>query len=313
MVRHTLFTTQKNEGAFLLEWLAFHSVIGFDNSVIVSNDCDDGSDELLDALSNIMPLIHIRQKVGVGQNAQHSGQALARETGALVRGDWIAWMDPDEFLNSHIGHGSVAELTDALGDAQAIVMNWRLFGSSGVQKWPGLQLDPRFHRCGTAWHKSARYCKTLFKYDENISQMNPHRPSLHLLERERDDILWLDSEGEPLPWEYVLGKRASGGPHYRTPRRPKYRWVQVNHYMVRTRQLYALRQSRGRGDKIGRVVTRKGRRYTWMHYQKHNCNILSDKTIHKHVPALQAKINDLLSCTAVREAHRACLAANGLL
>ena len=43
----TAVTTQKNEGAFLLKWIAYHRLIGFTDIVILSNDCEDGSDEML--------------------------------------------------------------------------------------------------------------------------------------------------------------------------------------------------------------------------------------------------------------------------
>ena len=42
---------QKNEGAFQMEWIAYHKTIGFTDIVILSNDCEDGSDEMLDHLS----------------------------------------------------------------------------------------------------------------------------------------------------------------------------------------------------------------------------------------------------------------------
>jgi len=312
MSRHVLFTTQKNEGPFLLEWLAYHRVIGFDHAVIVSNDCSDGSDELLDAVSDEVSLLHLRHAVPGGHNAQDLGQRHARSAGALREGDWVAWLDPDEFLNSHVADGHVAQLIDRMDTASAIVMNWRLFGSSGVQTWPGLQLDPRFDRCGTRWHKSARYCKTLFRFDATIAEMRMHRPVLVDAAADAPAVLWLDSDGVPLPQSYVTGRRDSGGPHFRTPRRPRYDWVQVNHYMVRIRHLYALRQARGRGARVGTTGPRKGRRYTWMHYQKHNCNLLRDRSIHRHLPRLRAELQRLMSVPRIARAHRATLAANGL-
>ena len=54
----TAVTTQKNEGAFLLEWIAYHKIIGFTDIVILSNDCEDGSDEMLDHLSKSGEIIH---------------------------------------------------------------------------------------------------------------------------------------------------------------------------------------------------------------------------------------------------------------
>jgi hypothetical protein len=59
-VKITAVTTQKNEGAFLLEWIAYHKIIGFTDIVILSNDCEDGSDEMLDHLSKSGEIIHLR-------------------------------------------------------------------------------------------------------------------------------------------------------------------------------------------------------------------------------------------------------------
>jgi hypothetical protein len=59
-VKITAVTTQKNEGAFLLEWIAYHKIIGFTDIVILSNDCEDGSDEILDHLSKSGEIVHLR-------------------------------------------------------------------------------------------------------------------------------------------------------------------------------------------------------------------------------------------------------------
>ena len=39
----TVITTMKNEGAFLLEWVAHHKALGFDDLVICTNDCTDAT------------------------------------------------------------------------------------------------------------------------------------------------------------------------------------------------------------------------------------------------------------------------------
>ena len=41
----------KNEGAFLLEWLAHHRACGFTDFLVFSNDCSDGTDLMLDRLA----------------------------------------------------------------------------------------------------------------------------------------------------------------------------------------------------------------------------------------------------------------------
>ena len=47
-----VLSTMKNEGPFVLEWVAHHRAIGFDGFVIFSNDCTDGTDRILDRLDD---------------------------------------------------------------------------------------------------------------------------------------------------------------------------------------------------------------------------------------------------------------------
>lgn len=55
----TAITCVKNEGPFLLEWVAFNRVIGVTDFLIYSNDCDDGTAELLDALATAGLVVHL--------------------------------------------------------------------------------------------------------------------------------------------------------------------------------------------------------------------------------------------------------------
>ena len=49
---HRIITTMKNEGPFILEWLAYHRAIGVDDFLIYTNDCTDGTDTMLDLLES---------------------------------------------------------------------------------------------------------------------------------------------------------------------------------------------------------------------------------------------------------------------
>ena len=48
--RRAIVTTMKNEGPFILEWLAYHRVIGFDSFLVYTNDCSDGTETFFDLL-----------------------------------------------------------------------------------------------------------------------------------------------------------------------------------------------------------------------------------------------------------------------
>jgi hypothetical protein len=114
--RHVLFSAQRNEGPFIFEWLAYHLVLGFDRFVVVSNDCTDGSCNLLDRLARHLPLDHIVQTVEGPNAPQHQAQHIARDTGLLRSGDFVCWLDADGFLNIHAGAGYLDDLRAGRGD-----------------------------------------------------------------------------------------------------------------------------------------------------------------------------------------------------
>ena len=65
----TAVTCIKNEGPFLLEWIAYNRLIGVTDFLIYSNDCADGSDRLLDALAE-RGVVHHRPNPAKGRSLQ---------------------------------------------------------------------------------------------------------------------------------------------------------------------------------------------------------------------------------------------------
>ena len=119
----TAVTTQKNEGAFLLEWIAYHKILGFTDTVILSNDCEDGSDEMLDHLSKSGEIIHLRNDGPYDDRGiQFAALELAGRQKGLKEADWIMHLDIDEFLNIHVGDGQIGDLITALPEADAIAL-----------------------------------------------------------------------------------------------------------------------------------------------------------------------------------------------
>ena len=70
-----LVSAMRNEGPFVLEWLAYHRVIGVDQVVIVSNGSTDGSDELLTALAAAGELTFLRTTPARGVAPQSAAVA----------------------------------------------------------------------------------------------------------------------------------------------------------------------------------------------------------------------------------------------
>ena len=72
-----LVSCMRNEGIFLLEWVAYHQGLGFDAIIVVTNDCTDGSDALAETLADDGQIIHIDQTVPPGDSPQDAGMDLA--------------------------------------------------------------------------------------------------------------------------------------------------------------------------------------------------------------------------------------------
>ncbi len=116
----------RNEGAFLLDWLAHHLACGVSHVLVLSNDYDDGSDAMLDRLAVLGHVTHIRNdgpydRAGV----QFTGLNRAADTPLLAAADWVLPLDIDEFVNVHVGDHTLHALIAALPDATAITLTWR--------------------------------------------------------------------------------------------------------------------------------------------------------------------------------------------
>ena len=79
----TAITCVKDEGPFLLEWIAYHRLIGVTDFLIYSNDCSDGTAELLDALAAKGGLTHLPNPAK-GRNYQMEALKHAKDSGLVA-------------------------------------------------------------------------------------------------------------------------------------------------------------------------------------------------------------------------------------
>ena len=96
-----IYTKQKNEGLYLLDWIAWHQAAGIGSIYIVSNDCTDNSDLLLDAISEEVPGIHHVNVTDELLNGRSVGQRTTSKLNELVlnnRDSFAITMDVDEYI-----------------------------------------------------------------------------------------------------------------------------------------------------------------------------------------------------------------------
>ena len=303
--RRVLFSAQKNEGPFILEWVAYHKVIGFTDVVVVSNDCDDGSDALLDALAAAGEVTHLRQTVPQGRSPQLSAERVARAAGVFLDGDWVLWLDLDEYLLPTSPLRTVDDLIGAIGPAEALFVAWRFFGDGGNPVWPGRHVSEDFILAARRWRGRRAQGKTMFRYGPAVRRLWIHRPLL-ADGIGRAEFPALTSAGGPIPYEFY--DRRKKNPNIRMPdeRRP-YRLAQVAHFSVRTRDMFRKKAQRGDGffaNQFG-VVDRNDRLF-----RRRNFCEVRERGLAAWAPETTAEMGRLLTQEAVR---RSALAVEGFV
>lgn len=102
-MRALAITSVRNEGAFLIDWLAHHRACGFTDFLVFSNDCDDGSDAMLDRLQAMGWLTHVPNPAPHPKGPQWEALKQADRHPLTRAADWIMVFDVDEYVNIHVG------------------------------------------------------------------------------------------------------------------------------------------------------------------------------------------------------------------
>jgi Glycosyl transferase family 2 len=241
----------KNEGAFLLEWLAHHRACGVSDFLVFSNDCTDGTDAMLDRLEEMGWVQHLRNPGPHPEGPQWAALKRADKHPLVRRADWLLPLDVDEFVNVHVGDRTLPALIAALPQATAITLTWRLFGNAGIVAFQDQPVTETFTRAAPAvlhWPWRAAMFKTLVRNDGSYRKLGVHRPRSPVPERMAEQH-WYDSAGRNLPEEYRTGRIFSPFG------RDNYALAQLNHYPLGAMESYVLKCDRGRavhdGDQLG--------------------------------------------------------------
>lgn len=292
-----LVSCMRNEGLFILEWLAYHQVIGFDQVVVVSNDCTDGSDRLLDALAAAGHLTHIRQSVPPGTPPQDSGMALVLDWARAQNVTWLLHIDSDEFLNITAGDGRLPTLMANASEADVVAIPWQLFGDAGVTEWtPGMAVLPSFTRAEPCPEPRVTKSKCLFRA-ASFAAATDHNPRDPLVA----NPVVVNPDGTPLHAASLYQDRSSRfRPHDLAATNATAR---INHYAVKSRDLFMMKNDRGDGQgKTDQTKYHLGSNW----HRSANKNDVEDRTILRHWPATEARMAALRQDPATAAAEKAC-------
>jgi hypothetical protein len=290
--------TVRNEAAFLVDWVAHHLACGITHFVVASNDCEDGTDALLDRLAAVTGRVaHLRNPGPWKRGVQFAALDLAAAHPVITGADWILPLDIDEFVNVHAGDRTIPALVAACPDATAIALTWRLFGNAGVIAYEDRPVPDIFTRAAPSalpWPWRAHMFKTLYRNDGTYHRPGVHRPRGPDPAR-IDAAVWMDGSGRRMPPRYArAGMFTPPGTHC-------HGLVQLNHYPLGAVESFILKADRGRAvhgeDRLGMDY--------WV--ERNWCDD-DDTTIAALAPARDAHKADLMADAALARLHRAAVA-----
>ncbi|WP_151720405.1 glycosyltransferase family 2 protein [Gemmobacter serpentinus] len=292
--RTAIVTTMKNEGPFILEWLAYHRAIGVDDFLVYTNDCTDGTDTMLELLTRKGIVQHrINPYVpGGALKPQHAALQAAESEPVMQNCGWGICMDVDEFIDIKIGDGTLKALYERMGEANMISLTWRLFGNAEVHGYEDRFIIDQFTRCAPELIRKPHQAwgfKTLFRNIDIYKKLGVHRPK-GLRPDLWDQVRWLNGSGRPMPKEAYRNAWRSTADTY------GYDWVQLNHYAVRSAESFLVKRDRGRVNHVDRD---QGLNY-WF---RMNHNIEADASIRRMIPAARAEFDRMMADPEIRAAH----------
>jgi hypothetical protein len=264
-----------------------------DHFVVFSNDCDDGTDDMLDKLAELGWLTHVRND-GPYDSAgiQFTALNLAAKLDVVRAADWILAIDVDEFVNIHTGDGTFAALHDALPEASAITLTWRLFGNNGQVRYSDQPVTETFDKAAPDilhWPWRASMFKTLYANDGTYKKPGVHRPRAPDAGRV-DAARWFDGHGRALDAQFKTKRIFSNFAQ------SNYGLVQLNHYPLGAIESYVVKVDRGR---VNRTDATLGADY-WV---ERNFNTDKDTSIRRYDGARDEILKILRADQAIATRH----------
>lgn len=213
----------QNEARFLKEWIEFYRMIGVEHFYLYNHLSTDNYQEVLEPYieAGIVDLMHVTErpkslpewnKIQVGAYSK-----TAREVSDIT--EWLMVVDTDEFLFPVNGR-SLADALKEYDEYAALSVNWKIFGSSGVEHIAENEL--MIEKLQGSNPKPDLQLKTIVKPRYVVAYENPHYPVL------KDGYAQIN-ENFKYFWRGAVPAET----------RHKFR---INHYWARDLEFYRLRK-----------------------------------------------------------------------
>jgi hypothetical protein len=266
-----LTSIQRDRNPWIVEWLAFHMLVGFERFYLYAHKTRDGMTQTLLRLARHYPItVHALEDDQQPQLRayQHAHNAY----GAGV--DWMAYLDGDEFLfsPSHAHVGGALALFDGQ-PVSALAAYWMHHGSNGHVDEPGGLIVERYPRHAHVGFEINRHVKSIVRGSEPVQVRGSH-----VFQTPRGTV---DEQLRPVTHGFM--------PQYE----PSYQHLRINHYSVQSWAYFkATKQRTGAPDADPALV----RPDDW--FFKHDRNECDDGLSYAFLVPLKLKVRELQAALA---------------
>lgn len=223
----TIVAIAKNEGRYVLEWLAYHLALGVNKIIIF---CNDSTDDMVEKLIRLAEGDSRIEWVDWPSKSNSSPQVTAyNEAIKSVHTNWISFIDIDEFIVPLENDSITSWLSIIPDDVASVHINWRGFGSSGVTDSNYDLVTRTFTKCSIKEWGNNRHFKTVAR-TKLVNSVLIH------------DIL--TSGGRRVTSDFQDLKALDVG----RADRIVYSGIQINHYQSKTFSEFEARMRRGNAN-----------------------------------------------------------------
>ncbi len=288
-------TSMKNEAPFILEWIAYHMAIGVTHFLVYTNDCTDPTNEILDRLAELGHVTRIDNpwKRDSAEKPQHAALKDTVKQKVYSKADWVLTIDVDEFLNIHVGDGTIRTLLEATNWPNVMSFTWKFFGNKGIHEYEDRPIIEQFVRCAPEFIRKPRLgwgFKSIFHTSSPYRKIGVHRP-LNPHKHRLDEVRWVNGSGRLMPKANLLRGWRS------TTESLGYRLATLNHYVLRSVDSYLVKRERGR---INHTDQDQGVYY----WTRRNYATETDDRIHARLPAMRKMLAGLTADDTLAALHR---------
>ena len=300
-MRITAVTCVKNEGPFLLEWIAFNQLLGVTDFLFYSNDCDDATDRLLDLLQDRGIVRHLPNPAK-GRNYQMEALKDAARQEVVKTANWVWVADVDEFLNIHTGDHTIPALIDACGNPQTISVTFQFFANDGIDGFedrPVIEQFTRSHNPDIWCAETAIEVKSLVRNDFPLHYYGAHRPFFKSSLPARKRPSWTDGSGRKVQHRFLVA--ANPRRIRKFPAQGARDFATLNHYALRSLDSYLVKNDRG-------DVNREHRAFDDTYWRERNDPAWKDDSILRYLPDLKKALKELKSDAEIDALHQEAVA-----